>query len=84
MTHHPFRDLEVHAFEGVGSAAGRAVARFYPYDAVPMIFTGASVDEVTDKAEAFRAETIEKHEASFIARTEALEKARAARKAVTK
>ncbi|KRW94306.1 hypothetical protein [Paracoccus sp. MKU1] len=77
--HHPFRDLEIHVFVGVGAAEGRAVARFHPYDAVPMLFIGSSPEDVIGKAEAFRQETIDKHEAVYVERVERAAKARAAR-----
>ena len=78
---HPIRSAEVHVFEGVGLAHGRSIARFWPYGKYPVFFTGATAAEAEAQAEAFRTETIAKHEAAFAIRAEARAKARAARKA---
>lgn len=81
MTHHPFRDAALHVYQGIGAAEGRFVAMFHPYSGYPIRFSGSTADEVVAKAEAFRDDAIAKHEASFIARSEALAKAREAREA---
>lgn len=86
MTGHPIRTAKVHVFQRVDSdGKGYAfIAKFYPYKTYPVIFNGATHDEVVAKAEAMRTEAIEKHEASVIARQEAKAKADAARAAKKK
>lgn len=81
MTHHPMRDARIHVFAGIDEAAGKFIARFAPYDTYPILFIGSSADDVRQKAEDFRADAIARNEATYIARVEALTKARAARKA---
>jgi hypothetical protein len=75
--HHPIRDLKINAYCGerewialLGNGNG------FPF------FRAKTRSAVIAKAEAFKAETIAKHEAGFIARQAAAEKARlkAARK----
>lgn len=79
---HPIRDLDVTAYQrseksGVGP---KWLARFYGAQNWPILFQGETEDEVVQKAEIFRSETIAKHEAAFVARQEALAKAREAKK----
>lgn len=76
---HPIRSAEVHVFEGIGLAKGRCIARFWPYGKYPVYFTAATPAEAEAQAEAFRSETIAKHEAAFAARAEARAKARASK-----
>lgn len=76
--HHPFRDAELRVFKRIGGE--EYVARFHPYKTYPIIFTDASEEAVTREAEAFRADAIEKYEAVYIARKEAGERLKAARK----
>lgn len=80
---HPIRALEIVAYRrSEQSEIGPAwISRFSPDKGWPILFQGASEDEVIGKAEAFRSETIAKHEAAYIKRQEALQKARAAKKA---
>ena len=74
MTHHPFRDAELCVFKRID--ADEFVARFKPYDTYPVFWTGATEAEARERAEAFRADAIAKHEADFIARAEAAAKAK--------
>lgn len=82
MTHHPLRDAELRVFQRTDGA--EFIARFAPYATYPVVWAGATEAIVREAAEAFRADAIAKHEAGFIARTEALTKAREARKASKK
>lgn len=79
MTHHPFRDAELRVFKRID--ADEFIARFAPYDTYPVFWAGSTEAEARDRAEAFRADAIAKHESNFITRAEALEKARLTRKA---
>lgn len=74
MTHHPFRGAELCVFKRID--ADEFVARFKPYDTYPVFWTGATEAEARERAEAFRADAIVKHEADFIARAEAAAKAK--------
>lgn len=78
---HPIRDADLHVFAGIGAAEGRYIARFHPYDTYPIFFSGRSAEGAEGCAEAFRAETIAKHEGAFVSRQVARAKARAAREA---
>ncbi|WP_158877013.1 hypothetical protein [Antarcticirhabdus aurantiaca] len=73
MSHHPIRDLEIWHYTGEHGA----LAFFGDGRAFPTYFRGQDAEEAISKAEAFRAETIARHEQSFIARSEASEKAKA-------
>tara|TARA_R110000868_G_scaffold42850_4_gene144540 strand:- start:479 stop:748 length:270 start_codon:yes stop_codon:yes gene_type:complete len=83
MTHHPFRDAALHMFERQDSLDGGAawIARFHPYDTYPVFFSGSTESAARAQAEAFRADAVAKHEASFINRQAAIEKARQTRQA---
>ena len=80
---HPIRNHTIHVFQRRDGLAGGTpfIARFHPYDTFPIFFKGATEQAVIDAAEAFRTETIQKHEASVIARQEGQAKARSAREA---
>lgn len=80
---HPIRLAEIHTFKRVDSNGNGSefIARFYPYKTYPVTFSGPTAESVTDLAEDMRAEAIEKHEASVIARQERQAKAKAAKKA---
>lgn len=82
MTQHPFRDAELRVFQRTDG--GEFIARFAPYATYPVVWAGATEAVVREAAEAFRADAIAKHEAGFIARSEALAKAREARKSAKK
>jgi hypothetical protein len=53
------------------------LARFYPYATYPVFATGQTPQEAAAKLEAIRTEAIEKFEAAYVARQEALATARA-------
>lgn len=80
--HHPFRDAQLSVYRRLDG--GECVAMFAPFDSYPILFRAPTEDDVRQKAEAFRHDAIERHEAAFIARSEALSKARAARMAKIK
>ena len=87
---HPIRKAEIHTFCRVEETKPNFnprtgvtfIAMFFPYKTYPMYFSGHSRSDVIAKAEAFRAEAIEKHEADCIRRQELSRKAkeRAAKK----
>ena len=77
MSHHPFRDAQLQVYMRLDGK--EFVARFAPYSTYPMIWAGTTEAGVREAAEAFRADAIAKHEASFITRAEALAKAKEAR-----
>ncbi len=84
MTHHPFRAAPLHVFERIfdGDMSGYAfIAQFHPYKTYPVFFPGATEEAARVSAETFRDETVAKYEAQFIARQEAIEKARLTREA---
>lgn len=74
---HPIRKQTVRVFKEVG--ADFYLARFGTGREFPIIFSGANEHEARQAAEDFRADTLEKHEAAYVARQVALEKARAAK-----
>lgn len=78
---HPIRKAKLHTFERKDLEKGGVdwIARFHPYSTYPVFFTGKTEDEAVAKAEALRAEAIEKHEQSCINRAKAAA-ARAAKK----
>jgi hypothetical protein len=77
---HPIRREQINTWLGVGREDEyRWLAMFGFGLDFPICFNGRSEAEVVAKAEAFRAETIERNEAAYRARRENAEKARAAR-----
>lgn len=78
---HPLRHAVLHTFQRQDTHNGGSdwMGRFYPYSAYPVFFHGPTEADVTDKAEDMRAQAIERHEASCIARQEAQIKAAATR-----
>jgi len=83
MTHHPFRDAELHVFGRMddGHNGASFIARFWPYETYPVFFPGATEADAQSLAYRFRDEAVAKYEAQFIARQEAIEKARLTREA---
>ena len=80
---HPIRRLAVHVWRSDDAPDdARFLAMFWPYSAMPIFFAAESDEAARAKAEAFRADAIEKHEAASVARREAVEKARASRAAM--
>jgi len=79
---HPITEHQIHVFERVNydGSGINAIARFWPYDSFPIFFAGSTPEKAIEAAEKFRAETVEKHEAAYLAR----ESARAAREAAKK
>jgi hypothetical protein len=78
---HPMRKARLCVYQQVSGDGPAFVAHFEPHKTYPMQFRGDTQEQVTERAEAFRWEAIEKNEAASVARQKALEKARAARKA---
>lgn len=80
---HPFRTAELHVFKRHDDQPGGCqwIARFEPYSTWPIIVHGKTQAEVVEKAEAFRAQEVERHEAAWIAKRENIEKARRAKAA---
>jgi len=78
---HPIRKAAVHTFMRHWNEEGGVgfIARFHPYDTWPIFFHGSTESEVIEKAETFRTETIDQHEASYQNRMAGREKAKAAR-----
>jgi hypothetical protein len=79
---HPIRAHRVNVWQApAGQGSPRWIALFGDGEAFPIRFSGETESDVRARAEAFRADVIAKNEAAFIARQEAVEKARATRKA---
>ena len=83
MIEHPIRKLDVRTYS---SPVHGCIAQFGDGRAFPIIFRAPTVIDVLEKAELFRQEVLEKHEATYIARKKAGEaaKARAAAKKARK
>ena len=79
MTHHPMRDAKIHVWAAEYPTENQPayLARMYPYSTYPVFATGESKAEAVAKLEAIRAEALEKFEAAYVARKEALAVARA-------
>ena len=75
---HPMRAAKFHAF--VREDGKQAIARAEPYALCPCIFIADTAQEALEKAEAWRADAVAKHEQAYIARQESLAKSRAKRK----
>ncbi|RFC66478.1 hypothetical protein DYI37_03280 [Fulvimarina endophytica] len=75
MTHHPIRDAKLNVYVREDGAAIVLIEGAGP---LPFV-RGASEREALAKAEEFRAKVIADHEASFIRRQKAAEKARRTR-----
>lgn len=83
--HHPIRDHAVNVWQAPeGQAGPKWIALFGDGYAFPIRFSADTEADVRNKAETFRAETVAKHEATYLARLAAVEKARTAKKAKTK
>lgn len=78
---HPMRNARLCVYRQVSGDGPAFVAHFEPQKSYPMQFRGDTQEQVAERAEAFRADAIEKNEAAYVARQEGLAKARAARKA---
>ena len=80
MTHHPIRDATLNVWtDDLRHDAYRCIAMFGLGRGFPIWFNGSTPEEARSKAEAFRAETIDRNEANYIAKQEALAIARASR-----
>jgi hypothetical protein len=77
MTNYPLRGIEIRTY---GSKKWGWKAQFGDGRTFPIVFSGQTEADVVAKAEAFRAEAIEKHEAKYLARKAAAAKARQSRK----
>ena len=75
---HPMRDVFFHAY--VRQDGAMAIARGHPYRLCPMIFDGETAEEALEAAEKFRAEAVEKNEATYRMRMKNLEAAQEAKK----
>ena len=78
---HPMRKARLCVYQQVSGDGPAFVAHFEPQRTYPMQFRGDSQEQVTQRAEDFRAEAIEKNEAAYVARQEGLAKFREARRA---
>ena len=80
--HHPIWDHMIVVYHCAAASPGHEYRAFFGTGrAFPLYFDAATFQDAKAKAEAFRAETTEKHEKAFINRQNALDKANAARKA---
>ena len=77
--HHPISDAEIHVFKNMGDEGVKYIAIFYPYNPRTIFFRGETHIKAVAKAEAFRRDTVEKHETAFLAWQNSLKKARKAR-----
>lgn len=80
---HPIRKAPLHVWTRSDDlAAGKQfIARFHPYDVYPIFFSGDTQAEAVERAEHFRAQTIEVYEAKAISRMEAAAKRKAKKEA---
>ena len=74
---HPLRKLEVRAYS---NDIWGWVAFFGDGKNFPVYFRGSTEQEVTEKAEQFRRESLEKHEKAYLARRKAMVEAAERRK----
>ena len=76
--HHPMRDAAIHIWTATDPMKNQPayLARFYPYSTYPVFATGDTPEEAAAKLEAIRTEAIDRFEAAYIARQEALALAR--------
>ena len=74
VPHHPFRDAQIHVYKRL-DVEDEYLARFYPYNTYPVVWKGTTPEEATQRAEAFRVETLEKHEANYLQKLKNLERA---------
>lgn len=81
MKGHPIRDQIVNVWQAPeGQDSPRWIALFGDGNAFPIRFSAETERAVRDKAEAFRSDVVGKHEATYLARLAAMEKARLAKK----
>lgn len=80
MTGHPIRRQQVNVWQApAGQGSPRWIALFGDGSAFPIRFTGETESDVRARAEAFRADAIARHEAAYLTRLAAVEKARTAK-----
>ena len=77
---HPMRRVVFNAYRRMDGK--EYIARADPERLCPMFFRGATEEEALSRAEAFRAETVAKHEEAYIRRQEAMAVARSRKKKV--
>lgn len=81
MTGHPIRNEPVNVWSApFGQNGPKWIAMFGEGRVFPIYFAGETEAAVRNKAEEFRADVIARHEATYLARVEAMRKARDARK----
>lgn len=77
---HPMRDIPIAVYALIEGDGPEYIAKFMPFSTYPIFFKAASADEARKAARAFADDAADRNEAAFIARQEALQKARKARK----
>ena len=85
MNEHPLRNAPLHVWKPYNTTSyinnAPFIARFAPYSTWLIFFEGSTYEEVVSKAEAWRSETVAKHESAYLARLKAREAAKAKAKA---
>jgi hypothetical protein len=74
---HPMRDVSISVYERVqGTTGPQFIAKYEPFQVHPIFFHGATKEEAEKGARQFADSAVEKYEATYLARVEALTKAR--------
>ena len=79
MSHHPMRDIQISVYQRIEGSGPAFKASYGDHRTYPIFFPADTAEAARASAQAFADEAIAKHEAAFIARAEAIEKARQTR-----
>ena len=74
---HPMRGISISVYERVqGTTGPQFIAKYEPFHVHPIFFHGATKESAEESARQFADSAVEKYEATYLARVEALVKAR--------
>jgi len=74
---HPMRDISISVYERVqGTTGPQFIAKYEPFHVHPIFFHGTTKENAEQSARQFADSAVEKYEATYLARVEALVKAR--------
>lgn len=74
---HPMRDISISVYERVqGTTGPQFIAKYEPFHVYPIFFHGATKESAEQSARQFADDAVEKYGATYLARVEALVKAR--------
>jgi len=74
---HPMRDISISVYERVqGTTGPQFIAKYEPFHVHPIFFHGTTKENAEQSARQFADSAVEKYEATYLARVEALVRVR--------